>query len=176
MARSLKEMAELAEDVISLDMQIAQAEASLKQLKGQRHHIVTGELPKDMMLAGMDDMSVQGFKFENIWSVDGKFPDTNDDERYKRAVAELERAGASALLVPRIEITYQKGEYDKAKEHVRHIKDDLNASRVKLTESVNTQTLRRFGRECINEGRDTDLEALGLRAFQYTKVSKSKKS
>jgi hypothetical protein len=148
------------------DERIAEMKAELKILEADLRNIAEREFP-DLF----DEVGVTSFKVGNREvslheKLYGSIPSNPEDR--EAALEELGRHGGDKLLKSEVVVTWDKGHAQEAQKVQLELLDrGLPAS---LKENVHPMSLQAWAREQLEEGRDVNLDVLGLYNRRFVKV------
>jgi hypothetical protein len=167
----------LADECLGLVDQIEKISELLKAAQDRKNQITQFELPealKDARLTSFesqpdDEGKYIEVKLQDYWS--GKLPDKlKEPEKRKEALDYIEAdPDMSALLKTLMTLEFGKGEHNVALSVAEGLKEQ--GFTVDMELGVNHQTLLAFCREAMKDGKNIDLEKLGVGRMTVAKIS-----
>jgi hypothetical protein len=174
-ASSLEMIVGLANEVASLDDQIAGINEVLKAAQERKNAITQFELPAALKDAGLTEFKTspdaEG-KYVEIKLVDyisGSLPNKEKfPEKRAEALAYLESDEQTAALIKtQIELEFGKGEHNIALDLAASFKE--RGFVFSMDSGVHAATLQSYVREALKDGKHVDLEKLGISRMTVAK-------
>lgn len=163
----------LGERAWTLEIQIAEAEASVKALKKDLEKIMRYAIPQALTAAGVDE-----FGFDNAngdrcrigmeMKVVGSLRQAPDEDA---AVHYLEDSGLAGVIRKSVSLDFAEDEAEEAENLVVAI-EGITGRYPQLTRTIHPSTLAAFVREKLREDPTWDYEKVGFTAFPQAKFTK----
>lgn len=162
---------EVADDAVALERQVADVEATLKEMKRELHKVKSEVLPAKMAEAGVSDLKLaDGTSISIKDFVSGSLP--KDPALKASAIKWLEDNEAGGLIKSTVKAVFGKGEHAAATALAEGLVKD--GYQTDLDNGVHASTLQAFARERLKNGEPIPLEDLGLYAGQVAKIKLAK--
>jgi len=163
----LKAITRMANDLRNLDMEMAKAEATLKDLSNSYKMISETMIPEAMAAAGMTEFKLEdGTKVSIQKYYSAKIPETREEEAFRS----LEESGNGSLIKSEIKAKFGKGEEERvAEQSLIEIMKKMHIG-FDHKRGVHPMTLKAFVKEQIEDGKPIDIELFGVYIGNKTKI------
>jgi len=156
-----------------LDDRVALLEADLAEAKSERWRIVSQEIPRLMIEAGVREATTEDGVVISVGDeVLGSIP--KDPQRAAQALRWLRENGYGDLIKNQVTAVFARGEDDLADRYAQQLVQE--GITVEKREAVHPQTLLAWARRELKDGNVIDLEELGLQQVTMAKVKQQKRS
>lgn len=151
--------------LFSLDSEISDVEAKLKELKESRRRLSEVTIPEMMEELGVTKMVLDsGETVSTKMDVYASVP----SENWPDALGWLEANGLGDIIKTRVSLTYGRGEREAAVKMADYLSS--TGAAVTLEEKVHPLTLRATIKELLAKGVDVPLDVFGAREYMKTVV------
>ena len=165
---SLEQVRKSIQEMIDLQEMIEQMEEDLKAAKSSLQNMRTVKVPDLMAEIQSDHFNHAGYEVKLTEFVSGSLP--KDEKKRKKALTWLEKNDGAELITTSVSVDFGKSQHNMALDVAGRLKEEGHP--VNVVSGVHAQSLQKFARDCIRDGKKIDTETLGL----YTgKVVKTKK-
>lgn len=164
-----------ATELMHIEVRISQIKAEEQELLDRRQELSTRVLPEIMDQAMVDRIGIPGMLSDVILephfhaNIKSEWP----DDKRNLAFAKLEELGGGSMIRTTVEVSFQRGEYELAKDLVSHIQrwNGLQGREVRMNSSVPWNSLTAFIKDAFESGRKAlPLEELGARISRRCRV------
>ena len=174
-SNQLKELFDMANDLVQLEGQIADIEQLLKTLSGKANELKTQTLPNKMTTVGLtyfETPSGHSMSLEDFIAADSPKDKKLKEKINISRIEELNRIGGADLIMTEVAMTFGKKEHNSA----LALADELRKAghNPLVTSGVNVQSLKAFIREKLRGGEEFDQTKLGLFVGRQVKLEVKK--
>ena len=156
-ADDLKNISNLAHDVIEGEKTVDKIEDELKAAKAKLRAVQEGTLPEAMKAVGMTSFkTTDGHSIEVKETLYASIAKKNMEE----AIAWLVDNELSALVKSDVTIPFDKGEQEKMQQFLEFLEEHQVQNRI-VTETVNTMSVKAAIKELLEDGVEVPLELFG---------------
>lgn len=164
---SLKVVAELANRQLSLEKEIEDLEAQLKEKKESLVQVAEKDLPEALAECGLSEVKLlDGSKV----SVKPYYQANPPKEKYDEAMAWLRDNGHGDLIKNDVTVSFGKGEDDRAVDFKRFLSE--NGTSYSDKTGVHPMTFKAFVREQVETGQNLPFDLLGIYIGQKASIKK----
>jgi hypothetical protein len=159
------------EKVAKLDERLFKGEELLKQLKKDRHYLISKVIPQLLQSYGGKSFTTNsGIVCKLATNVAGSLP--KEPERRKDALTYLETIDGAEIIKNEVSVLFSKGDDVQANSLFEELSRDYNG--VTQEKSVHAQTLCAFVREKLKLGEAVDTAKLGVFVETVAKIGAEK--
>jgi len=163
----VKDLSTLCDKKLNIDIKIADAKNSLKELENTERQLSQELIPEALQEAGVSSLTLKnGSKVEIRVKYAARIP-----EKYKEEAFEwLKEHGHDDIIKNEVIIRFGRGEEDKANELVKEL--DGKGLSPDQKRRVEPMTIKGFVREQIEKGVNLPQDKFGVYTFYDTKIIK----
>lgn len=173
----LRDLRDMAAELVLTENEIKLAEAKLKELKKRRYELQNNLVPSRMDELGVDIVGVPGLSADVVSKFYCKANIAADweEDRRERAFKYLESIGAGDIVRTEVKMYFGPGDDNVLKALLDMIESsEIPFPLVEQRKAVPWNTLTAFAKERIESGEPLDLEAIGATAGTVAQVKKRK--
>lgn len=155
----LSDLNRLAEEQVKAEIALEEAQKVLNKAQQDLKEINERRLPEAMEAIGIKEFTTQnGLKITIKDIVRASIPKNHAHE----ALEWLRTNGAESLIKNNVVMTFGRGQDEQVEKLVAEMLERFGDQTVAHNEGVHAQTLSKYVRECLEEGKEIPLELLGV--------------
>ena len=169
--KDLDEVHRYLDEIIYLQEQKEQLESTLKIVAGRLRRLEIELVPEYLDEHQISRLEHRHYQVEVRDRYEGNLP--KDPQARERAIAYLDEAGAGDIIKVDVDLSFPRGERNRAQGLVRELEEQ--GYHAQVSEGVHASTLKSFCRQQHEDGTSFDPTRVGVFHLRQTKLKPAKK-